>query len=768
MDGSEAANLELSVDKGASQAANFGNSAGQTSNQNMYLGRFFSPPMAAQTIGGSSGSFKLNISNQESNLSMNFGVTLRVHISVWRPSTNSFLGAGPSADYANFLSVSTGAAEPNSASAQRSNEGTATFTPNSFTVESGDRLCVEVIQTFSQSMSSSYEGRWQYNGTTETAGTNNAVTNHASFIEIPDTISWQGAGITANASITFENSTVSSGASVSVAADLSKTLDNSTVSSDSSVLVTADLSVVFENTTLSSDASPESIHADVNVTFADTTVSSDASVSVVASASVQLADTTSSSDASVLVTADAAPAASDTTSSSDASVLVQAESSIALDDTTVSSTATVGAQGIVADASIVFEDTTISSSAGVLVAAASSIVFDDSTVSSGSSVAVGASSGISLQDTVVSSDASVLVTAQASITFSDTTVSSTAGEEINLMGLEAFVSDYTGTTNDRLKQLLMANGATEGAINDMWMQFFDGLGFTSGTVEDRMRAFLLDYTAVADTGQTIPDLWALVDGPYQSGVDPLLDVYGSGAIRAFSTRQLKSSGGITTVMQVMRAADSATQDFGFVDGVIDTAGIATFLGADSGKVNFWYDQSGASSEAYTPTFASTVGYIYTTGSQEVMNTKPAVRSLSNSAYKTVTEVAVSALFVVFKCSTSPVSSYDELVFNSTSSIIVFSGGTGAGRTGPGILDGANMVAYVGEDTNAHILSVLTSGGTNSVYLDGALVGTYAGGTFNLRDAMGMTGHICEIIMYNTDQTSNRAGIEANMSAYWGL
>lgn len=71
------------------------------------------------------------------------------------------------------------------------------------------------------------------------------------------------------------------------------------------------------------------------------------------------------------------------------------------------------------------------------------------------------------------------------------TITSAAGEEINMTGLEAFVSDYTGTTNDRLKQLLIANGATEGAISDMWIQFFDGLGYTSGTVEDRMRLFLL-------------------------------------------------------------------------------------------------------------------------------------------------------------------------------------------------------------------------------------------------------------------------------------
>ena len=82
------------------------------------------------------------------------------------------------------------------------------------------------------------------------------------------------------------------------------------------------------------------------------------------------------------------------------------------------------------------------------------------------------------------------------------------------MSLELFVSDYTGTTNDRLRQLLIAAGATDGPINDMWMEFLTAEGYTTGTVSDRMRQFLLVYTGAADTGQTIPDLWALVDGPY--------------------------------------------------------------------------------------------------------------------------------------------------------------------------------------------------------------------------------------------------------------
>lgn len=83
------------------------------------------------------------------------------------------------------------------------------------------------------------------------------------------------------------------------------------------------------------------------------------------------------------------------------------------------------------------------------------------------------------------------------------------------MSFADFVSDYTGTLDDKTRQLLLANGATSGAIPDLWMQFFTALGFTTGTIDDRTRAFLVDYVnSGLDSGETIDDLWGQVSGPY--------------------------------------------------------------------------------------------------------------------------------------------------------------------------------------------------------------------------------------------------------------
>lgn len=58
---------------------------------------------------------------------------------------------------------------------------------------------------------------------------------------------------------------------------------------------------------------------------------------------------------------------------------------------------------------------------------------------------------------------------------------------------------------------------------------------------------------------------------------------------AFSLRQLKKnySG---PVLKIRRDSDSATQDVGFVDGVLDTAAALSFVGSGTGFVATWYDQ----------------------------------------------------------------------------------------------------------------------------------------------------------------------------------
>lgn len=78
-------------------------------------------------------------------------------------------------------------------------------------------------------------------------------------------------------------------------------------------------------------------------------------------------------------------------------------------------------------------------------------------------------------------------------------------------------------------------------------------------------------------------------GPGHAAEALLLDALSRGAV--FSLRRLVSTYAGNCV-RIRRSSDNTEQDFGFVDDVVDTAGIATFIGGGNGFAVTWYDQSG--------------------------------------------------------------------------------------------------------------------------------------------------------------------------------
>jgi hypothetical protein len=70
----------------------------------------------------------------------------------------------------------------------------------------------------------------------------------------------------------------------------------------------------------------------------------------------------------------------------------------------------------------------------------------------------------------------------------------------------------------------------------------------------------------------------------------LLDEFPNAAA-AYSLRLLSSSY-TGNCIEVRRSSDDALQNIGFVNGVLDTASLLSFVGAGDGFVSIWYDQSG--------------------------------------------------------------------------------------------------------------------------------------------------------------------------------
>ena len=118
----------------------------------------------------------------------------------------------------------------------------------------------------------------------------------------------------------------------------------------------------------------------------------------------------------------------------------------------------------------------------------------------------------------------------------------------------------------------------------------------------------------------VPTLRAAMRGG--SSYVPLLDTY-TGATAAYSLRKLRSAY-TGYAVRVRRSSDSTTLDIGFnSNGTLDTATLSTFVGANSGYVSIWYDQSGNSNHANQVTSASQP-IIYNAGSLVTVNSKPSL------------------------------------------------------------------------------------------------------------------------------------------------
>ena len=99
----------------------------------------------------------------------------------------------------------------------------------------------------------------------------------------------------------------------------------------------------------------------------------------------------------------------------------------------------------------------------------------------------------------------------------------------------------------------------------------------------------------------------------------LLDSYSSEG--GYSMRKISSTA--TNCIRVRRSSDNAEQNIGFVSDELDTTSLLSFVGANDGFVTTWYDQSGNSRDAVSPT-AATQPRIVLGGVLETKNTKPAI------------------------------------------------------------------------------------------------------------------------------------------------
>jgi hypothetical protein len=275
----------------------------------------------------------------------------------------------------------------------------------------------------------------------------------------------------------------------------------------------------------------------------------------------------------------------------------------------------------------------------------------------------------------------------------------------------------------------------------------------------------------------------------------LLDLFPN-ASAAYSLRKLRSAY-TGNCIEVRRSSDNALQNIGFVNNQLDTASLLSFVGAGSGFVRTWYDQSGQANNGVQitntrqPQIVSSGNILTHNGNPNILFNGTTNGLLASAFFNSV---GYGNIFSVHKQS-SQVTSEAWVVSDSTENIdnnrVLL--GYRIANNNTGITIGGRRIAT---DSFQPVGNQLWSGNeflTSSFwkwqeallesYINGALNGSrvfQTAGITNVstgQSAIGyrfnqlfgfFNGTIKEIVIYPSNQSANRTAIESNINSFYNI
>jgi hypothetical protein len=177
-------NRTLSETKGTTQASLVVTSNTGTTQQTGYWGRFVSDTLNMTSIPAQTWTY--NCAIKQSNNAANFpanGIAVNwIHCYIWRPSNSTKIATILDNNSAgNFT-------EPGTANTEQTNN--VTFSGASVSFATGDVIVFEVWFKWTQQTGGPYTLTWYYDGLTETATNDTNVSNHASLLSSPQTLTF--------------------------------------------------------------------------------------------------------------------------------------------------------------------------------------------------------------------------------------------------------------------------------------------------------------------------------------------------------------------------------------------------------------------------------------------------------------------------------------------------------------------------------------------------------------------------------------------------
>lgn len=265
------------------------------------------------------------------------------------------------------------------------------------------------------------------------------------------------------------------------------------------------------------------------------------------------------------------------------------------------------------------------------------------------------------------------------------------------------------------------------------------------------------------------------------GSTPLIDQLSSAPIAAYSTRKLRAAYA-GSALRVRRYSDLTTQDIGFdINGDLDTAAMATFVGSNNATISKWYDQSGNGNDAEDRnSFNSEEMVLVTAGTNVTQNGKVALLSSNVNfthikAYFTLPQPCSFAM--VLKPGTFA-SADDVWLEGRFSDTIDF---RTASSTTADIYSGSFLTTtFPWSAGNAFQAHIVLNGGSSSVSKDGGAFtasgnagsstpgGVLIGGYGSGGSARNANATYCELLVWNSSITgTDQTTVYTDQKTYWG-
>jgi len=269
------------------------------------------------------------------------------------------------------------------------------------------------------------------------------------------------------------------------------------------------------------------------------------------------------------------------------------------------------------------------------------------------------------------------------------------------------------------------------------------------------------------------------------GFTILLDQsFAQGATAAYSLRKLKSSA--TKAVRVREDSGNTETDIGFSGGTLDETALSNHCGSANGFVTKWYDQSGNGNDAFNST-ASQQPQIVSSGSLIKENGKPTLDfdGTDDNLESSPVSLSTSDLTVVL------VQKLDSAGDGKFNSFFNYKGFVSGGfifqkNTNDGFrytMEGNDFKDFQSiSSSDGQTLSFLAdkSNGDTTHYKNSDTgvtknISASLSGSGNLAvgyriDASNQyhNGNIQEIIFYDSDKSSNRQEIEAEINGHYGI